>query len=76
MQRDANTIAKLNNIQTHFGFPLVVVPKIIMDISGELIRPVTYFHWFANYGFGDIHSWLIVPAFFRGADTASCDCLL
>lgn len=61
--RGGNTIAKLNNIQTHFGFPLVVVPKIIMDISGELIRPVTYFHYFANFGFGDIHTWLIVPLF-------------
>jgi hypothetical protein len=61
--RGGNTIAKLNNIQTHFGFPLVVVPKIIMDISGELIRPVTYFHYFADFGFGDIHSWLIVPLF-------------
>jgi hypothetical protein len=61
--RGANTIAKLNTIQAHFGFPLVVVPKLIMDISGELIRPATYFAWFANNGFGDIHSWLIIPLF-------------
>jgi hypothetical protein len=59
----ANTIAKLNNIQNHFGFPLVLVPKIIMDISGELIRPVTYFRWLGDQGFGDIHSWLIIPLF-------------
>jgi hypothetical protein len=59
----ANTIAKLNFLQTHFGFPLVMVPKIIMDISGELLRPATYFGKFSILGFGDIHSWLIIPAF-------------
>ena len=61
--KGANTIAKFNNIQAHFGFPLVMVPKIIMDISGELLRPGTYFAMFKDFGFGDIHSWFIVPAF-------------
>jgi hypothetical protein len=61
--RGANTIAKFNAIQAHFGFPLVMVPKIIMDISGELLRPATYFAMFRDFGFGDIHSWFIVPAF-------------
>jgi hypothetical protein len=59
----ANTIAKLNTIQTYFGFPLVMVPKIILDVSGELIRPLTLLRWIENNGFGDIHTWLIVPAF-------------
>ena len=40
--RGANTIAKLNKIQTNFGFPLVVVPKTIMDVFGELLRPLTF----------------------------------
>ncbi len=48
--KNANTIAKLNTIQAHFGFPLVVAPKIIMDISGELIRPCTYFRRFETNG--------------------------
>jgi hypothetical protein len=61
--RGANTIARFNAIQAHFGFPLVMVPKIIMDISGELLRPATYFAMFKDFGFGDIHSWFIVPAF-------------
>jgi hypothetical protein len=59
----ANTIARLNTIQTHFGFPLVMVPKIILDISGELLRPLTYIRWVQDVGFGDIHSWLLVPLF-------------
>ena len=61
--KGANTIAKLNNIQTHFGFPLVLAPKIIMDIAGQMIRPLTYFRWLAAQGFTDIHSSLIIPLF-------------
>jgi hypothetical protein len=61
--KDANTIAKLDAIQAHFGFPLVIAPKIILDLSGQLIRPVTFYHWLSDYGFSDIHSSLIVPLF-------------
>jgi hypothetical protein len=61
--RGGNTIAKLNFLQTHFGFPLVMIPKIILDLSGELLRPVSYFSAFAGTGFGDIHSWFILPVF-------------
>jgi hypothetical protein len=61
--RGANTIAKLNYLQAHFGFPLVVVPKIIMDVSGELLRPVTFVTFYAGRGTGDIHSVFIIPLF-------------
>jgi hypothetical protein len=60
---NANTIAKLNTIQTHFGFPLVLIPKLIMDITGQLITPLAYVRWVENYGIGDLHSWLIIPLF-------------
>jgi hypothetical protein len=61
--KGANTIVKLNNIQASFGFPLVVVPKIIMDIFGELLRPLTFLGEFGTLGFGDIHSMIIMPLF-------------
>jgi hypothetical protein len=61
--KDANTIAKLNVIQAHFGFPLVLAPKIIMDLSGQLITPVALYHWLQSYGFSDIHSAIIIPLF-------------
>jgi hypothetical protein len=61
--RGANTIAKLNFIQTNFGFPLVVIPKIIMDIFGELLRPMTFVGEYAILGTGDIHSIFIIPLF-------------
>jgi hypothetical protein len=61
--KDANTIAKLDAIQAHFGFPLVIAPKIILDLSGQLIRPVIFYHWLQDYGVTDIHSSLIIPFF-------------
>ena len=61
--RGANTIAKLNRIQTDFGFPLVVVPKIIMDIFGELLRPLTFLKEYYLLGYADFHSIFIIPLF-------------
>ncbi len=58
---NANTIAKLNRIQASFGFPLVVVPKIIMDLFGELLRPLTFVGEYSILGWGDIHSLFITP---------------
>jgi hypothetical protein len=61
--RGANTIVKLNALQASFGFPLVMVPKIIMDLSGELIRPATFLGEFGTLGWGDLHSMFIIPLF-------------
>jgi hypothetical protein len=61
--RGANTIAKLNYLQTHFGFPLVVVPKMILDVFGELLRPLTFLREYDIFVTGDIHSVFIIPLF-------------
>jgi hypothetical protein len=63
--RGANTIVKLNAIQASFGFPLVVVPKIIMDLFGELLRPLTLAREYSylELNLGDIHSGAIIPLF-------------
>jgi hypothetical protein len=61
--KGANTIVKLNAIQASFGFPLVLVPKVIMDLMGELLRPATFLSEFGVLGWGDIHSMFIIPLF-------------
>ena len=61
--KGANTIVKLNNIQANFGFPLVLVPKVILDLGGELLRPKTFLGLFDTLGIGDIHSMFIIPLF-------------
>ncbi len=64
-----NTIAKLVKIQANFGFPLVVGPKILMDLFGELLRPLTFIREYSALGFGDIHSIFIIPLFSIGLCT-------
>ena len=61
--KGANTIVKLNAIQANFGFPLVLAPKMLMDLTGELIRPGTYLREFGTLGWGDLHTMFIIPLF-------------
>jgi hypothetical protein len=61
--KNANTIAKLDKIQENFGFPLVLGPKILMNLLGELLRPWTFVGEYAQLGWGDIHSIFIIPLF-------------
>jgi hypothetical protein len=58
-----NTIVKLVKIQDNFGFPLVLGPKILMNLLGELLRPFTFVREYSALGFGDIHSLFIIPLF-------------
>ncbi len=61
--KNANTIAKLDKIQENFGFPLVLAPKILMNLFGELLRPLTFIRENSDLGLGDIHSMFIIPLF-------------
>jgi hypothetical protein len=64
-----NTILKLVKIQANFGFPLVLLPKILMNLLGELLRPLTFIREYSALGFGDIHSIFIIPLFSIGLCT-------
>jgi hypothetical protein len=59
----ANTIVKLNHLQAAYGFPLAVLPKIIMNLLGELMRPTYYLGPFWETGFMDLHSQIVLPLF-------------
>ena len=61
--KNANTIVKLDTIQENFGFPLVLAPKILMNLMGELLRPLTFVREYSALGFGDVHSLFIIPLF-------------
>jgi hypothetical protein len=58
-----NTIVKLNHLQAAYGFPLVVLPKILMNLLGELLRPTYYLGPFWETGFMDLHSQIVLPLF-------------
>lgn len=49
-----HTIVILDNIQANFGFPLVVIPKILMNCMGRLISPG---YFLRSYVFEDFTNW-------------------
>jgi hypothetical protein len=49
-----HTIVILDNIQGNFGFPLVVIPKILMNVMGYFITPSYYL---GNYWGEDFSNW-------------------
>jgi hypothetical protein len=50
-----HTIVILDNIQARFGFPLVAIPKIMMNCLGRFITPVSFLR---DYFLGDFTDWL------------------
>jgi hypothetical protein len=59
---DATTQIRIDDIQRAFGFPLVVVPKILMLLTGQLHSPSFYepAHWW-KWFVTDPQNWLFLP---------------
>ena len=49
-----HTILLLDNIQGRFGFPLVVVPKIMLNVMGRFITPK---YFLSDYWSADFSNW-------------------
>jgi hypothetical protein len=49
-----HTILILDNIQAQFGFPLVAIPKILMNCMGRFITPAYFMH---DYFLEDFTNW-------------------
>ena len=49
-----HTILILDNIQGNFGFPLVVVPKIMLNVMGRFITPK---YFLSDYWSADFSNW-------------------
>jgi hypothetical protein len=50
-----HTIVMLDNIQANFGFPVVAIPKIMMNCLGRFITPVSFLQ---DYFLGDFTNWI------------------
>jgi hypothetical protein len=48
-----HTILILDNIQANFGFPLVAIPKILMNVTGRFITPGYFLHGYVSEDFTD-----------------------
>ena len=62
LMEDAPTLIRINNIQEAFGFPLVVIPKIFMLLTGQLHSPQFYDlgTWWGKF-ITDAQNWLFLP---------------
>ncbi len=59
---NGNTITFLNNIQAHYGFPFVLIPKTFMAFAGRLGAPWIYWSGqFLAEGFEDIQQQIFQP---------------
>ena len=57
---EGNSITVLNTIQAHFGYPLVVFPKMLMSIMGRLLSPWYFFQGFPSDGFMDLQNDIVI----------------
>jgi hypothetical protein len=55
-----HTIWMLDQIQGHFGFPIVVLPKIAMNVMGYFITPGYFLSDYWQQDFGNWHDQLFV----------------
>ena len=62
LMEDAPTLIRINNVQQAFGFPLVVIPKIFMLLTGQLHSPQFYDFgsWWGKV-ITDLQNWLFLP---------------
>jgi hypothetical protein len=52
---------KLNEIQAAYGFPLVVIPKALLNLFGELLRPSFFWTDYLKGDFNDIQNSFVYP---------------
>jgi hypothetical protein len=56
-----NVMPRLNDIQAQFGFPLIVLPKILLNLWGEVLRPTYFWTDYLKGDFTDIQNFFAIP---------------
>jgi hypothetical protein len=56
-----NFMPKLNEIQAHYGFPIIFGPKILLNLWGEVLRPSYFWTDYLNNDFSDIQNSFAIP---------------
>lgn len=54
-------VPKLNTIQAHYGFALIVIPKIVLNLFGQVLRPSYFFSDFWHGDFTDLQNNFALP---------------
>ena len=58
---EGTVIPRLNEIQASYGFPLIVVPKIIINLWGQVLHPSYFWTDYLNGDFSDIQNYFAIP---------------
>jgi hypothetical protein len=56
-----NVMPRLNDIQAQYGFPLIVLPKILLNMWGEVLRPTYFWTDYLKGDFTDIQNFFAIP---------------
>jgi hypothetical protein len=56
-----NFMPTLNEIQAHYGFPLIFGPKILLNLWGEVLRPSYFWTDYLRNDFSDIQNSIAIP---------------
>jgi hypothetical protein len=51
----------LNNIQAAYGFPILVVPKTLLNLFGQVLNPTYFFTDYLKVDFADIQNSIAIP---------------
>jgi hypothetical protein len=52
---------RLNEVQAHYGFPLIVLAKILLNLWGEVLRPNYFWTAYLKVDFTDIQNSIAIP---------------
>jgi hypothetical protein len=58
---EGNVLPLLNNIQAHYGFALIVIPRILINMFGRLLNPGLFVSGLLNADFTDIQNSIAIP---------------
>ena len=58
---EGNIMPRLNALQAHYGFPLIVAPKILLNLWGEVLRPSYFWTDYLKGDFSDIQNFIAIP---------------
>jgi uncharacterized membrane protein YagU involved in acid resistance len=61
MGAEGNVMPKLNDIQAHYGFPIIFGPKILLNLWGNALRPSYFWTDYLKGDFSDIQNFYAIP---------------
>jgi hypothetical protein len=58
---EGNVMPKFNDIQAHYGFPIIFAPKVFLNLWGEVLRPSYFWTDYLKGDFSDLQNFFAIP---------------